>query len=200
MPAPPPPFKVKQTMGKFEERLWSIVRNFLEVSQEDPGLLVTALQIVELQELVDAQLLAAGPAAAGLRKAWRRRCLQQIGMCIQDTFAPMLQQCSQLIAAGQNSDRRVTEILAEADDFVVQLVEIYDHAAPCFPPAYRFFGFVCAEYHKQLGSMIDYIGLCAENLANSDILKAGRAAADLRGLRSKCLGRGKRGGSRAYPG
>lgn len=32
-------------MGKFEERLWSIVRNFLTVAQEDPGLLVTALQV-----------------------------------------------------------------------------------------------------------------------------------------------------------
>ena len=33
------------TMGKFEERLWSIIRNFLQVSQDDPGLLVTALQV-----------------------------------------------------------------------------------------------------------------------------------------------------------
>ena len=158
-------------MGKFEERLWSIVRGFLEVSQRDPALLVSALQVVELQELVDARLLAAGPAAAGLRKAWRRRCLQQVGNWVQDTFAPMLQQCSQLIAAGENTDARVTDILREADAFVAQLVDIYDHAAPCFPPRYHFFGYVCAEYHKQLSSMIDYVGLCAANLANSDILK-----------------------------
>ena len=52
--------QVKQTQGKFEERLWSIVRGFLEVSRSDPDLLVAALQVVELQELVDAQLLAAG--------------------------------------------------------------------------------------------------------------------------------------------
>lgn len=32
-------------MGKFEERLWSIIRSFLQVSQDDPGLLVTALQV-----------------------------------------------------------------------------------------------------------------------------------------------------------
>ena len=42
-------------------------------------------------------------------------------MCIQDRFAPLLQQCSQLIAAGENTDRRVTEILAEADGFVDQV-------------------------------------------------------------------------------
>ena len=37
--------QVRATMGKFEERLWSIIRSFLQVSQDDPGLLVTALQV-----------------------------------------------------------------------------------------------------------------------------------------------------------
>ena len=77
--------------------------------------------MVELQELVEAQLVAAGQGGSPLRKAWRRRCLAQIGMCIQDIFAPLLQQCSQLIAAGENTDRRVTEILGEADTFVAQV-------------------------------------------------------------------------------
>lgn len=212
--------QVRLTAGKFEERLWSIIRNFLAVSQEDPGLLVTAVQVVELQEMVDAQLVAAGQGASPLRKAWRRRCLSQIAMCIQDSFAPLLQRCSQLIAAGENTDQRVTEILDGADDWVAQvgggvgavgllthsegcschlmpatllccaclflppsilppptlppqLVPIYDHVAPCFPPSYRIFGVVCAEHHRQLASMIDFIGLCADNLANADILKAG---------------------------
>ena len=150
-------------MGKFEERLWSIIRNFLQVSQEDPGLLVTALQVemglvevcgcphlcafslpsphlcpdaiplrsflqvVELQELVDAQLVAAGHSASPLRKAWRRRCLLQISNCIQDSFAPLLQRCSQLIAAGENTDRRVTEILAQADEWVAQVWQMPSH-------------------------------------------------------------------------
>ena len=39
----------------------------------------------------------------------------------QDRFAPLLQQCSQLIAAGENTDRRVSEILGEADGFVDQV-------------------------------------------------------------------------------
>lgn len=77
--------------------------------------------MVELQELVDAQLVAAGQGASPLRKAWRRRCLAQICMGIQDEYAPLLQRCSQLIAAGENTDARVTEILAEADEFVAQV-------------------------------------------------------------------------------
>ena len=40
---------------------------------------------------------------------------------MQDRFAPLLQQCSQLIAAGENTDKRVSEILAEADEFVDQV-------------------------------------------------------------------------------
>jgi hypothetical protein len=48
---------------------------------------------------------------------------------------------------------------------------VYDHVSPCFPPNYRIFGVICAEHHRQLASMIDFIGLCADNLANSDILK-----------------------------
>lgn len=163
--------KVKQAQGKFEERLWSIVRNFLGVSRSDPDLLVTALQVVELQEMVDAQLLAAGQGASALRKGWRRRCLHQISNCVQDIFAPLLQQCSQLIAAGENTDQRVSEILAHADSFVLQLPDIYDFVVPCFPPDYHIFSAICTEYHRQLDSMVDFIGLCADNLANSDILK-----------------------------
>lgn len=77
--------------------------------------------MVELQELVDAQLVAAGQGGSPLRKAWRRRCLAAMCMGIQDGYAPLLQRCSQLIAAGENTDARVTEILAEADEFVAQV-------------------------------------------------------------------------------
>ncbi len=41
----------------------------------------------------------------------------------------------------------------------------------CFPPSYRIFQAVVSEYHAQLGYMIDFAGLCAENLSNSDILR-----------------------------
>ncbi len=54
---------------------------------------------------------------------------------------------------------------------MLQLAEVYDHVRPCFPPHYRIFSAICAEYHRQLGSMVDYVGLCASNLANADILK-----------------------------
>ena len=42
-------------------------------------------------------------------------------MCIQDTFAPLLQKCSKLSAAGEDTDKRTSDILDEAHDFVLQV-------------------------------------------------------------------------------
>ena len=45
-------------MVKFEERLWSIIRNFVTLGRDNPAALVNAVRIVELQEMVDAKLEA----------------------------------------------------------------------------------------------------------------------------------------------
>ena len=47
------------------------------------------------------------------RKAYRQRCEDQIGMCIQDTFAPLLQSCSHLAAAGADTNKKTDEILGQ---------------------------------------------------------------------------------------
>jgi len=44
------------TMGKVEERLWSIIRNFADLGRDRPAMLVNAVRIIELQELVDKSL------------------------------------------------------------------------------------------------------------------------------------------------
>ena len=111
-------------------------------------------------------------AGAVKPKRYRKRCEQQIGMCIQDTFAPLLRNCAQLAAAGENTDKRTSEILDKAHEFVVQLADIYDFVSPCFPENYAIFRVIFAEYHQHLAFMLDCIGACAQQLANSDILKA----------------------------
>ncbi len=47
------------------------------------------------------------------KKAYRRRCEDQIGMCIQDSFAPLLQTCSSLAAAGADTNKKTNEILTQ---------------------------------------------------------------------------------------
>ena len=57
--------QVRVTAGKFEERLWSIIRNFLQVSQEDPGLLVTALQVGAREATTRTKAAGAEPVGKG---------------------------------------------------------------------------------------------------------------------------------------
>ena len=48
--------QVRMTMGKVEERLWSIIRSFATLGRDHPAMLVNAVRIIELQELVDKSL------------------------------------------------------------------------------------------------------------------------------------------------
>ena len=50
--------QVRMTMGKVEERLWSIIRSFATLGRDRPAMLVNAVRIIELQELVDKSLEA----------------------------------------------------------------------------------------------------------------------------------------------
>ena len=104
-------------------------------------------------------------------KRYRKRMQQQIGMCIQDITAPLLQRCSQLVAAGQDTDKRTNEILDDAHNFVSQLADIYDFVSPCFPEKYSIFHVIWKQYHEIMAFMLDCVGACAEQLANADILK-----------------------------
>ena len=58
--------QVKETMGKFEERLWSIIRNFIVLGRANPALLVSAVRVVEMQETVDKQIAASGKCAQAI--------------------------------------------------------------------------------------------------------------------------------------
>lgn len=56
--------QVRMTMGKVEERLWSIIRNFANLGRDHPAMLVNAVRIIELQELVDRSLESSAGGAA----------------------------------------------------------------------------------------------------------------------------------------
>lgn len=113
-------------------------------------------------------------AAAVAAKRYRKRMQQQIGMCIQEMTAPLLQRCSQLAAAGQDTDQRTNEILGDAHNFVAQLADIYDFVLPCFPEKYGIFQIIWKQYHEHLAFMLDCMAACAQHLANADIFKVRR--------------------------
>lgn len=66
--------QVRETLNKFEERVWSIIRNCVRLGQENPALLVTAARIVKLQETVDLQLEASGISAPPSYQPSRGMC------------------------------------------------------------------------------------------------------------------------------
>ena len=80
--------QVKAAQGKFEERLWSIVRGFLEVSRSDPDLLVTALQ-ASVAGWLGGQ--AGGRGARGSGVQGRRLCRVVRCRDLQWRFDPLLE-------------------------------------------------------------------------------------------------------------
>lgn len=57
--------QVHNAMGKLEERLWSALRNFMKLAQNEPRQLIIALQIIETQESVDVELISQGQGKLG---------------------------------------------------------------------------------------------------------------------------------------
>ncbi len=164
--------QVQRGMGRLEERLWATVRAYKALARDRPAALVAALQVVEMQEAVDAALRAAGGPQARLRKAWRARALSHVAAAATEAFAPLLQRCSRLAAADGAPPGALAALLAEADAFVAELADARARVAPCFPPRYRVFAFIAAEYRRQIGSVLDLVGASAPRLSNADALAA----------------------------
>lgn len=58
----------------------------------------------------------------------------------------------------------------------MQLADVSEYVQPCFPPDYRVFDLVIAEYVGHLRGVVDCIGACAGSMANEDILQVARWA------------------------
>ncbi len=162
--------QVHKAMTKVEERIWSTVRSFKTIAERNPALLVSALQVIEIQEGVDRELLAAGQGGSKLRKGWRTRCMQQLEASLQESFAPLLQRCSKIMAEDAAVEDLLREVLTEANSLVFELKKTRDVVVPCFPPHYAVLLVICNECNVHVGSMLDLIGLSANRLSNGDIL------------------------------
>lgn len=162
--------QVHRAMTKVEERIWSTIRAFRSMARRNPALLVAALQVIEIQEQVDRELLAAGQGGSKLRKGWRVRSMQQLAASLSESFASLLQRCSKLLAEDAAVEELLRDVLKEATGLVGELQGVRDYVVPCFPPHYAVMSAVCAETHAQVGNMLDLVGLSASRLSNGDIL------------------------------
>ncbi|WPT17612.1 Exocyst complex component SEC6 [Picochlorum sp. SENEW3] len=162
--------QVNNAMAKIEYRLWSIVRSFISLGNSRPEILVSALRVIETQEVVDAKLLADGMGDSPLRKGWRRRCIQNMSASIAESFSDILQRCSKLLSSESNSGRLLRSILSDAHEKLVQVHASTNRLIPCFPPVYHVEDFLWHEYRGQTDNILEIIGAISTQLSNNDIL------------------------------
>lgn len=184
---------VSNTRAKFEQILWDHIRNFFQLAKDSPQTLVRALRVVEMQEILDqqqaeeaAEAEGAGPmsnlpAPRAIRKsqnlsqpleeqtkprvgglAYKDHCYEEIRKSIEARFDVLLNNLVQ-------QDLKVA--LEEASAIALELPDIFDYVAPCFPPRYEIFKYCVHLYTERFIQMLRRLGDRASELSNLDILK-----------------------------
>uniref|UniRef100_A0A061QZB5 Exocyst complex component 3 n=1 Tax=Tetraselmis sp. GSL018 TaxID=582737 RepID=A0A061QZB5_9CHLO len=170
--------KVQETSAEVERRLWGTLRDFAALGHKNRAALVSAIRVVELQELIDRQQAAKGEGFSP--KAYKEKALSQVASAVAGMFSGLLEQCGRLAEEGGGAAHAegaeaegsgIDGVLSHANELVEQLAFIYDDVAPCFPPSYNIFWEIWSSHHRQFGAMLNMIGSVAGRLSNVDILK-----------------------------
>ncbi|GAX84704.1 hypothetical protein CEUSTIGMA_g12126.t1 [Chlamydomonas eustigma] len=216
--------RVNEVMQTFEEQLWDHLDNFLELSQENPTLLVDCLRIVELQEQLDKKN-SRTKQDAQQAKRFRNRLVLRLQSWVDNRFRELLDLASKIGEYNMvvKYDQYDNIILEEKRDFLNHLVwvklrtragtietleteeelamiditeeslfdeepyleelmeylgsveldlcNIYDNVAPCFPPSYNIFDSLFQMYHVNVAEVIDIVGQRAESLSTRGQLR-----------------------------
>eukprot|EP00271_Cylindrocystis_brebissonii_P002923 TRINITY_DN13676_c0_g1_i1.p1 TRINITY_DN13676_c0_g1~~TRINITY_DN13676_c0_g1_i1.p1 ORF type:complete len:735 (+),score=196.15 TRINITY_DN13676_c0_g1_i1:510-2714(+) len=157
---------VNRTKETFEQTLWGYIYDYLRLAKDSPSTLVRALRVVEMQEIYDEETREAKPEGGGSppRKglSYKDKCYEQIGRAANDRFKVLL---SKLV----NDDLKLA--LEEASAIAQDLPDVYDFAAPCFPPRYELFNYAVQLYTANFVEMLQKLGDRAQDISNIDILK-----------------------------
>eukprot|EP00890_Picochlorum_soloecismus_P002571 jgi/Picsp_1/3314/NSC_06153-R1_exocyst complex component 3-like len=164
--------QVHGCMSKVEYRIFSIVRSFMTLASQNPKILVTVLNIIEIQEAVDSRVLSSGLGDCPLRKGWRRRCIMNMSVTISEEFAPIMQKCSKLTSSQADTSDKVQNIFQSIDHLLARLEKSKPCLQSCFPLNYCVEEFVLQEYRSQVINIIGLVGTLSDQLPNIDVLYA----------------------------
>mmetsp|Transcript_30706 Transcript_30706/g.68015 ORF Transcript_30706/g.68015 Transcript_30706/m.68015 type:complete len:793 (+) Transcript_30706:137-2515(+) len=117
--------QVKVAMGEFEKRLWAYVDDFYELAQSDPSILVSCVQVVELQERLDEQYQRT-KMDAQRPKRFRNKLFLRLQAWVDKQFVELKEMAE---ATGHPNklvkvDRKGNYILEERRDFLNNLIYI----------------------------------------------------------------------------
>ncbi|KAK3256335.1 hypothetical protein CYMTET_34522, partial [Cymbomonas tetramitiformis] len=145
---------------RFEEALWTHIRDFVRLGEENPALLVRVLQVVHSQEELDAYNARTGRDVPP--KEYKQQSLKQIQFSVADRFKGLFQ--------GLDGELNIPAVLEQADMIAGELTAVYDYASPCFPEHYQLFDAVVAHHNKHVHKFLGALGAKAKDMSNQDIL------------------------------
>ena len=148
---------VSKLSVKLEKRLKSVFRNTLNTVQQNPEVIVTALQVIEREEKLDAEhqshLESTGFLPPGRPKCWQSKCIEKIKQHVLDTIEGLqleddrqqskmwLVRYLELIRVQTQNDLRIAKTLC----------------VPVFPPNYKILEMYIYLYHEAISQRLSRI-------------------------------------------
>ncbi|KAJ3212200.1 SNARE-binding exocyst subunit S6, partial [Clydaea vesicula] len=153
--------KIDVLILEFEDYLWSVARNTLElVKNKNRPAVVRMVKIIELEEKADEEAalmenslfseISENPAEADLIKP---RTIKSYRIKFFDVLREGIVSHFKKLYEGNKSN--LQSFLDGVDVVVDDLILVFDELAPCFPSRYNIFQFFVLEYHRIVYEMIN---------------------------------------------